>query len=112
MLEPFSSGYYLGRLYVEPTEGEAALLHREQHVAANKEVYATEEGLERLDHPLVMKLDAMHFPVHGDDAVPAGTLGVPEPMLDEVGIDNPPELAPVLVAKAEHAKRLAEMGAV
>ncbi|MFB6094974.1 MAG: DUF5802 family protein, partial [Halodesulfurarchaeum sp.] len=110
--EPFSSGYYLGRLYVEPTDGEAALLHREQHVEANKEVYATDEGLERLDHPLVMKLDDVHFSVHGDDSVPAGTLGVPGAMLEEVGIDNPPELAPVLVAKAEHAKRLAEMGAV
>lgn len=112
MFQPFSSGYYLGRLYVEPSPGEAAVLHRAEHETANEELYATGEGVERLDHPLVMKLDNHHFPVHAAESVPQRTLAVPETLLESTRVENPPELREVLLAKAEHAKWLVEYGAV
>jgi hypothetical protein len=112
MFEPFSSGYYLGRLYVEPSPGEEALLQRAQHESVNRELYATGEGVERLDHPLVMKLENRHFPVHAAESVPQGTLAIPTDLLESTRLENPPEIRPVLLAKAEHARRLVEFGAV
>jgi hypothetical protein len=112
MFAPFSSGYYLGRLYVEPSAGETALLHRGQHEKANRELYADGSGVERVDHPLVMKLETAHFAVRPDDGVPEGTLAVPESILESAQVRNPPELREVLLAKAEHAARLASFGAV
>lgn len=112
MFEPFSSGYYLGRLYVRPAGGESAVIHEAQHVTANREIYATDEGVERLDYPLVMKLENRHFPVHAAEDVPEDTLAVPSSILESTRIDNPPTLTEVLVAKPGHAKRLHEYGAV
>jgi hypothetical protein len=106
MFEEFSAGYYLGRLYVEPREGERAVVHDEHHERANEQVYATGEGLERLDNPLVMKVEEAHFPVHGANDVPARTLAVPEELLDATGIEDPPTLTEVLVAKAGQATQL------
>jgi len=83
MFEVFSRSYYLGRLYVTPTNGEHALMHSDQHERINEEVYATGDGVERLDAPLVMKLETSHFPVHGADAVPTNTLALPESMLGD-----------------------------
>ena len=40
MFERFSSGYYLGRLYVEPSEGEAAAIAQSQHKEVNQQLYA------------------------------------------------------------------------
>lgn len=112
MFTPFSSGYYLGRLYVEPARGESGLLHHEQHESANEQLYATDTGVERLDHPLVMKLERRHFAVHATADVPEGTLAVPESVLEDTRIENPPELREVLLAKADHARRLVDYGAV
>ncbi len=112
MFEPFSSGYYLGRLYVEPAQGEAAVLNHTHHASVNEALYADGEGLESLEHPLVMKLENRHFPVHPGESVPEGTLAVPEDLLEATQIENPPELREVLLAKAAHAKRLVEFGAV
>ena len=106
MFEVFSRSYYLGRLYVTPADGDRALMHSEQHERINEEVYATGDGLERLDAPLVMKLESRHFPVHGDDAVPANTLAVPESMLEDTDVRNPPSLREVLLARRDHAEQL------
>ena len=106
MFEEFSAGYYLGRLYVEPREGEQAVMHEAHHEQANEQVYATGDGVERLDNPLVMKVDGTHFTVHGAPDVPAGTLGVPEELLEPTRVDDPPTLTEVLVAKAGQAARL------
>lgn len=106
MFEEFSGGYYLGRLYVEPREGETALLHEDHHERANEQVYATGEGVERLDNPLVMKLDETHFPVKGAPDVPAGTLSVPPDVLEATRVSDPPTLTEVLLAKAEQATQL------
>ncbi len=95
MFEVFSGSYYLGRLYVTPTDGECAVMHRAQHERINQEVYATGDGVERLDAPLVMKLESTHFPVHGDEAVPSNTLAIPESMLEGTRIRNPPSLREV-----------------
>lgn len=106
MFATFSHSYYLGRLYVAPTTGDHALMHRQQHEQINEEVYTSGEGIERLDTPLVMKLETAHFAVHGDDAVPANTLAVPESLLENTRIRNPPTLKPVLLARRERAKQL------
>jgi hypothetical protein len=106
MFEEFSAGYYLGQLYVEPRDGERAVVHEEHHERANETVYANGEGVERLDHPLVMKLDSTHFPVHRADDVPAGTLAVPGDLLEATGVEDPPALREVLLAKADQASRL------
>ncbi|WP_265110122.1 DUF5802 family protein [Halosolutus halophilus] len=108
MFEVFSRSYYLGRLYVTPTESDRALMQRDQHERINEEVYASGEGLERLDAPLVMKLESQHFPVHGDDAVPANTLALPESMLEGTDVRNPPSLREVLLARRERARQLLE----
>jgi len=112
MFEPFSSGYYLGRLYVEPTDEGRPAIQRTQHERVNERLYATGEGVERLDAPLVMKLGQTYLAVHGSDAVAEGTLAVPAETLEHIHIDDPPTLSEVLLAKAEHAQRLVSYGAV
>lgn len=109
MFESFSRGYYLGRLYVEPRDCDRAAMDRTQHERVNEQLYADGEGLERLDRPLVMKLDSSHFTVHGDESVPSDTLAVPEGLLEETRFRNPPTLAEVLLAKAEYAEQLLDV---
>ncbi|WP_090376119.1 DUF5802 family protein [Natronobacterium texcoconense] len=106
MFEVFSRSYYLGRLYVTPTDEDHAFMHTDQHRRINEAVYATGEGVERLDSPLVMKLESRHFPVHGDEGVPANTLAVPESMLAETDLQNPPTLQEVFLARRERARQL------
>ena len=108
MFEVFSRCYYLGRLYVTPADGERAVMDRRQHELINEEVYATGEGVERLDAPLVMKLESGHFAVHGDDGVPANTLAVPETLLERTDVRNPPTLKEVLLARRDRARQLLE----
>jgi len=105
MFEEFSSGYYFGRLYVEPFDGDRALMQREQHERVNEQLYASGEGVERLDAPLVMKLDNRHFPVHGEKGSPSDTLAVPGELVDD-GFRSPPTLREVLLAKEDRATQL------
>jgi hypothetical protein len=105
MFEEFSGGYYLGRLYVRPSDVERAQMHRDQHERLNEELYAAGEGVERLDAPLVMKLDNAHFPVHGDEAVPADTLAVPDELVED-DREHGPTMREVFVAKADRARQL------
>jgi hypothetical protein len=102
MFEEFSAGYYLGRLYVEPHHGDRAVIHRTDHERVNERLYATGEGVERLDAPLVMKLDGRHFPVCGDDGVPSGTLALP-PAVAETDL---PDRREVFLAKPDRAAEL------
>ncbi|MFB6105081.1 MAG: DUF5802 family protein [Halobacteriaceae archaeon] len=106
MFEPFSDGYYLGRMYVEPTTGDQTVMHRDQHERVNRQLYADGEGIERLDAPLVVKLDSTHLAVHGADDVPSDTLVVPETILADLGVDTLPSLEEVLLAKADRAAQL------
>lgn len=109
MFAPFSRAYYLGRLYVEPYAGDRPVMHDQQHEVVNERLYTTGEGIERLDNPLVMKLGNRHLAVHGESGVPGRTLAVPEPLLPE-RLDSPPTLREVLLAKADRATQLVEMG--
>lgn len=106
MFSEFSRGYYLGRLYVEPRDDGRAAMHRDQHEQVNEQLYADADGIERLDTPLVMKLDNRHFAVHGEDDVPEGTLGLPGQLLDDANVRNPPTLREILLAKADRATQL------
>jgi arylsulfatase A-like enzyme len=109
MFEQFSRGYYLGRLYVEPQNTDAATMCREQHERVNQQLYGSAEG--GTDLPLVMKLGTRHFPVHGDRSVPADTLAVPPTIIDAADIRNPPTLREVFLAKADRAAQLLEFEA-
>ena len=103
MFEPFSSGYYLGRLYVEPHDGDCAVMHHEHHERVNDRLYT-----EKADYsgPLVMKIGSAHVPVHGAEGVPGRTVALPESVLPATGVDNPPTLSEVLLAKADRAAQL------
>jgi len=109
MFEQFSRGYYLGRLYVEPRDGDRAAMARPQHERVNEQLYAEGEGLERLDRPLVMKLGSRHFPVHGAEGVPADTLALPADLMEDTNLRNPPTLTEVLLAKADRATQLLDL---
>jgi len=102
MFERFSSGYYLGELYVEPHDGDRAVIQRVDHERVNEQLYVDGEGVERLDAPLVMKLDGGHIPVTGDDDVPSGTLALPRELADEAL----PDRRNVLLADADRAETL------
>ena len=106
MFEQFSRGYYLGRLYVEPSGDQQATMCQDQHERVNEQLYADGEGVERLDRPLVMKLSSTHLAVHGEEDIPADTLAILESVLGDVGVSNPPSLQEVLLAKAERAEQL------
>lgn len=92
-------------MYVSPRTGDRAALHRELQERVNKELYE-HTALHRLDAPLVMKLGTHHFPVHGDCEVPEGTLEVPEELLADTDLRNPPSLEEIFLAKADVAARL------
>lgn len=106
MFEEFSAGYYLGRLYVQPTDGADAVIDRGQHEHVNRELYTSGEGVERLDAPLVMKVHERHVAVHGEDGVPQDTLMLPQSILADTRVDNPPALIAVMLAKADRARQL------
>lgn len=106
MFEPFSRSYYVGRLLVEPHDGEHAAMRRDQHELVNEQLYATGDGVERLDHPLVMKVDQQHFAVHGEDGLPENTLVLPRSRITERDVDSLPAPREVLLAKAEKAGQL------
>jgi len=106
MFERFSQSYYLGRLYVTPADTDRVTMDRTQHERVNEQLYATGDGVERLDTPLVMKLDAQHFPVHGSESIPANTLAVPDAVLENSSIDNPPALSSVFLASRDRARQL------
>lgn len=111
MFEEFSSGYYLGRLYVEPYEGDRAVMHRDQHERVNEQLYAEGVGVERLDLPLVMKIGGAHLPVHGAAGVPERTVALPDEVVERTGVENPPSLSEVLLAKADRARQLLDIEA-
>lgn len=102
MFERFSSGYYFGELYVEPHDGDRAVIQQADHEHVNEQLYADGEGLERLDAPLVMKVGTGHIPVGGDETVPSGTLAVPRSIADA----DLPDTRNVLLADAERAASL------
>jgi hypothetical protein len=110
MFEQFSRGYYLGRLYVEPQQQRSAAMCREQYEQVSTQLYSEETGISRTDLPLVMKLGTRHFPVHGEDGVPADTLAVPPEIVDaDARIRNPPALREVFLAKADRAAQLLDI---
>jgi hypothetical protein len=102
----FSAGYHLVETYVEPAAGDHALMDHERHQRANRRIYATGVGVERLDLPLVAKLEGVHFPVFPDEAVATDTLELPESVLAETTVSDPPTLRGVWLASAELAGQL------
>lgn len=108
MFEEFSAGYYVARFYVDVYDGDRAVMERSQHVDANEEIYATGDGVERLDLPLVMKLEEHHFPVLGNEGIPVDTLVIPNNAIEQSKIEETPTLREILVAKADRAVQFLE----
>ncbi len=106
MFAPFSRGYYVGRMLVEPHDGEDALMQADQHACVNEQLYADGGGIARLDRPLVMKLAHRHFPVHADTGVPESTLFVPRWVLEGIHTKPLPAVLEVLLAKADTVPRV------
>lgn len=106
MFEAFSNGYYIGRLYVAPAEDAPPRMQESQVHQLNDELVGDDDSLVDLDRPLVMKLGSRHFPVHGDREVPADTLVVPDSLLDDTPIENPPAFCGVLLATGPRAEQL------
>ncbi|MFP4590106.1 MAG: DUF5802 family protein [Halobacteriales archaeon] len=106
MFEPFSNSYYIGRMFVTPADADRPVIQQAQLQRLNDECVGTDEPIADLDRPLVMKLGRRHFPVHGDAAVPAGTLAMPDEDLEETAVDNPPTIAGVLLATGARARQL------
>lgn len=104
MVEEFSTGYYLLRLYVEPYHGDRAVLNRTVHAELLEELYS--EDPSDPETPLLMKVDEAHLAVHPDTDIPSGTLGLPDHLLEATRIDRPPTLREILLAKADQAARL------
>lgn len=111
MFEQFSSGYYLGRLYIEPHDGPRAALHAGNYREVRRQLY---RGLDRDvaadadDLPLVMRYDNQHFVVDGEEDVPERTLAVPDPWLDDY---DPVEPREVFLAKADRVEQLLQFAA-
>lgn len=106
MFEPFSRGYYLGRLHVEPHGRSRAVMSRDQHEAIDRQLNrrgepAPADGT----RPVVMKVGRRHFRVHGADHIADDSLLIPRSMTE---IDSA-EARPVLLAKATRADQLAEL---
>ncbi|MFB6096257.1 MAG: DUF5802 family protein [Haloferacaceae archaeon] len=112
MFEQFSSGYYLGRLYIEPHDGTRAALHAGEYREVRRQLYreagcdptgSDPTGTDPADLPLVMRYDSQHFVVDGEESVPERTLAVPGPWLDDY---DPTEPREVFLAKADRANQL------
>jgi len=99
MFEQFSRGYYVGRLYVERGDSETPKMCHRQYDQVTGQLYDRAV-------PPVMKLGRHHFAVEGEAGVPADTLAVPESVLDDADVDNPPTLTEVFLAKADRAAQL------
>lgn len=127
MFERFSSSYYLGRLYVQPSTDKRTTLCRAQYERVHGALYedntstnttgasaddtnaggATAAGSDAVsERPLVMKLDTAHLPVCPATNVPADTLAVPPAVLEETSIRHPPTLSEVFLATADRAAQL------
>jgi len=99
MFEDFSSGYYLGRMYVEPHDSDRPVMQDDEFEKVRRNVYTEEK-------PLVVKVENRHLVVGGDGGVPSGTLAIPAKVAESLRLRNPPSLRDVLLAKEEHAARI------
>ena len=97
MFVEFSAGYYLGRCYIVPRDGDRAVMQTDDYEEACNTYYSG-------DGPLVMKLEDVHIPVHGADDLPSGSLGLPPHILERTRIRHPPEMKEVLLTKEAFAE--------
>lgn len=108
MFEEFSNSYYIGRMFVTRGDDYAAI-QQSQLEELNDTYFVDDEPIARLDQPVVMKLGPHHFPVLGDEGIPEDTLALPDDLLEEAAVTNPPSLEGVLLAKADRASQLLKL---
>ena len=117
MFEQFSSGYYLGRLYVQAHDGPRAVLRAREHERVRRQLYGTgareqQSGVDATDvttgrdgdPPLVMRYQQRHFVVDGGEEIPEQTLAIPTEWLPDR--PDPLEAREVFLAKADRARQL------
>lgn len=106
MFEAFSNSYYIGRMFVTPSDADRPRMQQAQVERLNDALHADTDRVVDLDQPLVMKLGHRHFPVHGDREIPEGNLALPDTLVEDVPVDNPPEVCGVLLATGDRARQL------
>lgn len=107
MFEEFSGGYYLSQFYVEPSPTNHPAIHTSAYNHVHESLYGESDGI-----PPVMKLGDTHMIVESEPGIPQDTLVVPESILEQTRVDNPPSLEEVLLAKREYAQQLLRLGGV
>lgn len=106
-IREFSEGYYLVRgFFVEPSERVHEPLVNEQTYAWLQEQYYRE----RSTPILFRKNDAgYHFEIHPREDVAIDVIQMPFELVDDLGLDLPPEETPLMMAKPRHAHNLYRM---
>lgn len=93
MIEPFSANYFLGHFRVYPADDERAAMDATEYAVL-------QDFCGGVGQP-VMKLSNYHFRVQKDADVPLRSLAIPEHILADAGITEPPTSTEVLIAKNE-----------
>lgn len=95
LVEEFNNGYYLTEVYVEPTKGNIAVVNEENYRDIQYELYpAGEHGKE-----IMFKIEEEYVSVEPDRGAPNRTLQLPNTLIDDLRVRNPPKRKQVLIPK-------------
>lgn len=75
MFVPFSSGYYLTRMKLKPYYGDKAVISDDTLQRINIKYDLNDSEITNM--PVVMKVENIHFKVHGDEDTENGRLRIP-----------------------------------
>ena len=106
ILQSWNPAYHLTTAIVE--EGPVPAFHPGVHTHLNRFLYAEDQGIERLDCPILAKLKRKHFTVTGADTVDPESLHLPSSDIADMNID-PPERCHILIARKDNAPMIAEL---
>lgn len=94
-LQPWNSGYLLSEFQVQTVREDSPVVNDRTFLELQWELYPT--GKQEDD--IVLKVEQSHFEVTSSENTPIGMLGLPQEMIDQLSIRNPPKKCPVLVVK-------------
>ncbi len=98
----YSSNYYVGKLYVTPSQSQSPSQSPTISQRLLKEINAQlqrDKEIKQYDSPLTFKIGTRHITVNGDGNTPTYTITVPESIIDDIDISQPPELTRVFLLK-------------
>lgn len=96
-LERFNNGYYVTKLYIEPTKKGEACINEESYRDLQYELYPEGELKEGKD--IVVSIEDRHFKLTPARNTPTGVLSIPQSDIEEMSIQNAPKPYPILVAE-------------